>query len=88
MGFFNILWLCIFDSKNSYLKFIIIIIIIISNRQYGFLWPSQAIRPYRPSLPVGLQGYILYRHRAIEYVLAGRPAFARPCNGVHGSTSP
>ena len=38
--------------------------------------------------PGGLQGYILYRHRAAVYsFFAGRPAFARPCEGVHWSIS-
>ena len=45
----------------------VIIIIIMSHRHRGSPWPSPATRLYRLSLPVGLQGYILYRHRAIVY---------------------
>ena len=43
------------------------IIIITSRRQHGYPWPSLAISPCRPLLPVGLQGYIPYRHRAAVY---------------------
>ena len=55
-------WLCA-------IKWIIEIIIIIVNSrcQHGSPWPSSATRLYRPSLPVGLQGYILYWHRAVVY---------------------
>ena len=56
-----------------------IIIIIMSNQP--LLPPFSIIH----LLPIGLQGYILYRHRT---VLAGRPAFAHPCEGVHRSMSP
>ena len=55
-----------------------------SRRQHGSPWPSPANHLYRPSFRVGLQGYILYRHRAI---LPGRPAFVRPCEGVHRGKS-
>ena len=48
------------------LRFIIIIIIIMMSRhQHGSPWPSLATLLYRPSFPVGLQDYILYRHRAV-----------------------
>ena len=40
-------------------------------------WPSLTTRLYRTSLPGGLQGDILSRHRA------GRPAFSRPSEGFH-----
>ena len=40
-------------------------IIIMSRHQHGYTWPSPATLLYRPSLPVGLPGYILYRHRAV-----------------------
>ena len=63
---------------------LVFIIIIMSYHQRGSPWPSPATLLFRPSLPVGLQRYILYRHRV---VLAGRPAFARPCEGVHKSMS-
>ena len=50
--------------------------------------PILAILLYRPLLPPGLQGYIPYLLRAAVYwFLAGSPAFARPCEGVHRSTS-
>ena len=44
-----------------------IIIIIMSRRQQGSPWLSLATQLYRQLLPVGLQGYILYRHRAVVY---------------------
>ena len=43
----------------------IIIIIIMSQHQHEYLWPPLATTLYRQSLTVGLQGYILYRHRAV-----------------------
>ena len=65
-----------------------IFIIIMSRYQHGYPWPFLATLLYRPLLPAGLQDYILYRHKAwCTSVLAGRPAFARPCEGVHRSTS-
>ena len=39
-----------------------IIIIIMSRRQRGYLWPSLAISPYHSSPLAGLQGYILCPH--------------------------
>ena len=53
------------------------IIIIMSRHQHGFSWPSSATL-----LPGGLQGYIL-----CMLALDGHPAFARPFEGVHRSTS-
>ena len=47
------------------LHIIIIIIIIISHRQRGSPWTSPSTLLYRPLLPIGLQGYILYLHRAV-----------------------
>ena len=44
---------------------IVIIIIIMSCYQHRYPWPSPATLFYRPSFPVGLRGYILYRHRAV-----------------------
>ena len=61
--------------------FLDIIIIIMSCCQHRSPWPSLTTRLYRPSLLEDLQDYILYRHRA------GRPAFARPCEGARGSMS-
>ena len=46
---------------------IIIIIIIISHTQRISPWLSLTTRLNRPSFPIGLQGYILYRQRAIVY---------------------
>ena len=43
------------------------VIIIMSYRQHRSPWASLVTRLYHPSLPVGLQGYILYRHRAVVY---------------------
>ena len=57
-------------------------LIILSCHQHGSPWPSLATPPYRSSLLAGPQGYILNPNRAV-----GRPAFARPCDGVHKSTS-
>ena len=42
-------------------------IIIMSRRQHRSPWPSPAICFYRSSLPVGFQGYILYRQRAVVH---------------------
>ena len=41
------------------------IIIITSRHQCRYPWPSLATLLNRPSLPAGLQGYILYRHNAV-----------------------
>ena len=41
-------------------------IIIMSCHQHGYPWPFLATPLYRPSLPAGLQGNILYRYRAAE----------------------
>ena len=41
--------------------------VIMSRCQHGSPWPPLATRLYRPLLPGGLQGYILYRHRAVVY---------------------
>ena len=62
--------------------------IIMSHRQHGSPWPSLATRLYHPLLPVGLQGYILYRHRAVVYRinLVVLPLFVH-VNGVHRSMS-
>ena len=62
-------------------------IIIMLCHQHGSSWPYPATLLYHPSLPVGLQGYILYRHSCYNKVLAGCLVFARPCEGVHRSTS-
>ena len=42
----------------------IIIIIVMSCYQHGYPWPSLDTPSYFPLLPVGLLGYIPYRHRA------------------------
>ena len=44
-----------------------------------------ATSPYRSSLPAGL--YSVFSQSCCMLVRAGRPAFARPCEGVHRSTS-
>ena len=43
----------------------ITIIVVTSCHQHGCSGPSFATPLYRPSLPVGIQGYILYQHRAV-----------------------
>ena len=45
----------------------VIIIIIMSYCQHGSPWPSPTSLLYRPLLPVGFQGYILYWHKAVVY---------------------
>ena len=62
-----------------------ICIIIMSHCQHGSPWLSPANLLYRPLLPVGLQGYILYWHSCCIEVLADHPVFACPCEGVHRS---
>ena len=42
----------------------IIIIIIMSRYQHGYLWPSLTTPPYRLLLLAGFPGYIHYLHRA------------------------
>ena len=64
---------------------IYIITIIFSCCPHGYPWPSLATPLYRSLLPAGPQGYAPYPHRAV--VRASRSAFARPCEGVHWSTS-
>ena len=41
-----------------------VVFIIMSHHQHGYPRPFLATPRYRPLLPAGLQGYILYRHRA------------------------
>ena len=62
------------------------VIIIVLRCQHGSPWPSLATRLYRQLLPGGLQGYILYRHRAVVYrFLQVVLAFVHPYDGVHWS---
>ena len=59
-----------------------------SHYQYGCPWPSLATPPYSPLLPANRQSYIPYRHRtAVCRLELSRPAFARPCEGIHRGTS-
>ena len=51
-------------SWHQFCHIIIIIIIITSPHQHGYSWSSLATLLYSPLLPAGLQGYILYQHRA------------------------
>ena len=59
-----------FKLPHFYANFLKIIcsdtdyIYIMSHHQHGYPWPSLATPPNRPLLPVGLQDYILYWHRA------------------------
>ena len=48
---------------------LLVIMMMMLYYKHGFPWPSLATHLYRPSLPGGLQGYILYRHRAVVYRL-------------------
>ena len=43
------------------------VIIIMSRHQHEFPWLSPTTRLYCLSLSIGLQDYILYRHRAVVY---------------------
>ena len=80
------------NEKHGFV--LIIIIIILSYRQYGYPWPSLATSPYRSSLLAGPQGYIPYPHRAavcrielvslllLDYVrgsIGEHQLWARPC---------
>ena len=60
-----------FLSNDNYLSIRLTIylvdIIMMSCCQHGSPWPSLATRLYRPLLPGGLQGYIMYRHRDAVY---------------------
>ena len=40
------------------------------HHQHGYPWPSPTTRLNHSSLPVGLQDYILYRHRTVVYRLS------------------
>ena len=60
------------------------IIIIMSCWEHGYPWPSLATFPY-PGRSSGQ--HPVSPHSCWMYVPAGRPAFARPCVGVHKSTS-
>ena len=66
---------------------IIIIIFITSHHHHEYSWPSLATPPYCSLLPVGLQGYILYRHRAAvcRFVLVVLPLLVhvKGSTGVH-----
>ena len=42
-----------------------IYIVIMLCHQHRYPWPSLATLLYHPLLPVGLQGYTLYRHKAV-----------------------
>ena len=55
------------ETNISYMNgpWLIIISIIMSCHQHRSPWPSPTTLLYHPSLPVGLLGYILYRHRAV-----------------------
>ena len=55
-----------YATQTVHIKYIIMIIIL-SCYQHRSPWVSLTTRLYRPSLPEGLQGYILYRHKAVVY---------------------
>ena len=79
--FIKIWIICFFFLLFLIYIYIYIIIIILSYHQHGYPWLTLAT-PYRSSLLTGPQGYIPYSHKA-----TGRPAFARPREGVHRRTS-
>ena len=59
-----------------------------SCRQHRYPWPSLATSPYHSSLFGRSSGlHPVSSHSCCMYVRAGRPAFAWPYAGVHGSTS-
>ena len=62
---------CISHSTNTRAEGLVnmIIIITMTRHQHGSPWSSLATRLYRPSLPSSLQANILYRHRAVVYIL-------------------
>ena len=100
LGLWHINHCRLFNAKSSlyiYIKYIWFglvgfhgistVIIIISYRRHGYPWPSLATSPYG-SLPlVGLQGYILYPHIAVEcmfeLVVLLLPGYMRGSIGVH-----
>ena len=69
-------------------NWIVIIIIIMSSYQGGYPWPSLATPSYHPLLPVGLQEYTPYRHRAAVcmFELVALPLLGH-VKGVHKTTS-
>ena len=73
--------------KSVDFPYIYIIIIIMSCRQHGYLWPSLATSPYHSSLLAGLQGYIPYLHIAtvcmFELVILLLLSHMRGSIGVH-----
>ena len=64
-----------------------ILIIIMSRHQCGYPRSSFATPPYRPLLPTGFQGYILYLHRAavcrFELVVLLLLIHVKGSTGVH-----
>ena len=66
-----------------------IIIIIMSCRQHGYPKPSLGTPPYRPSLPIGPQGYIPYPHRAVvcRFDLVALHLFGHMRGGGHRGAS-
>ena len=63
------------------------VIIIMPRYQHGYSWPSLAIPPHSPLLPVGLQEYIPYRHWAtvcrFELVVLPLLVHVKGSTGVH-----
>ena len=69
----------LYGIKYSY-SVLTVFINIMSHHQHGYPWPSPASGRFSRPHPVSAQSCCVY-------VLAGQPAFARPCEGVHRSTS-
>ena len=63
----------------------IYIYIILSCHQHGYPWPSFALSFLTSGWSSGL--HPVSSQSCCIYVRADRPAFARPCEGVHRSTS-
>ena len=66
---------------------IIIIIIIMSRHQHGYPWLSFATPPYCHCFRQVLRATSRSTQSCCMYVRADRPAFIRPCERVHRSTS-
>ena len=53
-------------NANIYICVCVCVCVCVTTSQkHGFPWPSHATNLYRPSLPAGIRGYILYQYRAV-----------------------
>ena len=76
-------------SLSLYIYILYIYIYIIMSRYlHGYSWTFFATPPYRPLLSAWYSGlHPVSAQSCCIQVLTGRPAFTRPCEGVHRSTS-